>query len=490
VNEYIIPWTQGIGCGYALLVNRDEPKEVNLMVSHAWSENAEVFLETLCRSAAADDVMFVCALAIYQAKDGVGPSIAEQLGSDASDSPFRRVLEHIRHSGLRCGWRWRHRSLLEAAPRLLLLAAAAVFFMPCFTHGCIPGWEACASFSEDGRTWCWRDYMDFLAAYRLVPPLALALACSSAASWNLAQRGHHYRGRMMVVPNRESDLYQRLWCVYEIFVAKCVNVPVVLGTILASAGTCSSREANCSSKEDKDNITGHIIACNGDRGFERIDSEIHRTTRGFQRAMCVSVLREGIPAVLGTAAVKHVRSPGVSPPELIGGACGMLGAFLVFALGFYCLKQCQGSLTGRAACLLEAGLFMIGIVSFATARVLEAYADCSSECACLCFFLVNVVDIGGTALLFGAGYFGIFLLVLSKCRPCMKVLVDARFRISAFFVLLLLMLQFSVGMPRLLESDQLWPSVVFSSTFVYLSFAWMIDALWVLPWRWGLRIAD
>lgn len=41
VKGYVIPWTCGTGMGYALLLNEDEPKEVNVMISHCFAENAE-----------------------------------------------------------------------------------------------------------------------------------------------------------------------------------------------------------------------------------------------------------------------------------------------------------------------------------------------------------------------------------------------------------------------------------------------------------------
>ena len=46
-----------------------------------------------------------------------------------------------------------------------------------------------------------------------------------------------YGGRMVAVPCRESDLYGRLWCVYEIFcAARVLKVPVKLASNMIGAG--------------------------------------------------------------------------------------------------------------------------------------------------------------------------------------------------------------------------------------------------------------
>merc|ERR1719221_2254861 len=40
VNKFVKPMTNNSGMGTALYLNQDDPKTVNLMVSHAWQENA------------------------------------------------------------------------------------------------------------------------------------------------------------------------------------------------------------------------------------------------------------------------------------------------------------------------------------------------------------------------------------------------------------------------------------------------------------------
>ena len=105
VKYYIGPWTAGTGVGYALLANHKElasgtAREIDVMASHAWNENAEQFFSSLERTLAEDDVMYICALSNYQHDDGYGPSIAQQLGSKAQDSPFYKVLKNIQRQGV------------------------------------------------------------------------------------------------------------------------------------------------------------------------------------------------------------------------------------------------------------------------------------------------------------------------------------------------------------------------------------------------------
>merc|ERR1740121_2800755 len=100
------------------------------MVSHAWCENAEDFLETCVRSCKETDVMFICALSLSQCDDGVGPSIVDQLGTTPEDSPFARVLRSIRLAGDRAGWRWRWRCVHAALPGTFLVLASLCLLLP------------------------------------------------------------------------------------------------------------------------------------------------------------------------------------------------------------------------------------------------------------------------------------------------------------------------------------------------------------------------
>lgn len=50
----------------------------------------------------------------------------------------------------------------------------------------------------------------------------------------LQRTGHLFKGRMVAVPNHNCEMYTRLWCVFEMFVAQTLLVPVKLANTLAS----------------------------------------------------------------------------------------------------------------------------------------------------------------------------------------------------------------------------------------------------------------
>jgi len=292
VHKYIIPWTQGTGCGYALSVNSDSPKEVTVMVSHAWSENAEEFLDVLVRSCTDKEVLFVCALSLYQAEDDAGPNIEEQLGSDPHESPFRRILEHILRRGDDAGWRWRCRRLLGWLPRLCFSASAVLLFLPLAFWDCVPLANVCAAHGDAAnagrRPWVWQA-LPWWPVWTVLPTcLIIAGIC---LGWFLARRA--YAGRMVVALNREVDIYSRLWCVYEIFVAKQLGIPVEVARTLAAAGKASCRLATCSSQSDTERIQREI---EGATTYEAIDAAVYITAHKalWKVALCSFVVGSAI----------------------------------------------------------------------------------------------------------------------------------------------------------------------------------------------------
>lgn len=131
--------------GLSLLLNADEPKEVNLMVSHSWDENAACFFEDIEKEARPHEVLFICFFALYQNEDGFGPTIALQLGSDIHQGPFAEVINRLKPQGWlarnTCGYFGRSRG------RMLVVTN-----------------RECAVYS---RLWCvWEAYV---AAANLVP---------------------------------------------------------------------------------------------------------------------------------------------------------------------------------------------------------------------------------------------------------------------------------------------------------------------------------
>lgn len=337
VNDFIKPWTRGTGMGYSLLTNSQEPKEVNKMVSHAWSENAEDFLEAVCRSCNATDVLFICAFAIYQVGDEFGPSIAEQLGTRPEDSPFFLVLHNIQNKGRHAGWRWRFRPFLQRTPGFIAMLGWLIYLTPVVTSNCTPTFTQCAYLRAHAEDW-----NDSGLKY------TLHAACSF---WTVAVLArlllrcfHVYEGLMIVVPNRQDDLYTRLWCVYEIFVARSLGVPVVLGQTLASAGESSSAEAKCSSEDDKKRIRHDIeITYGKDKCYRIIDREIAITAFGSQLTFARVLSQAVVPAASALTAVFDLnKSKTLLSVSLIGIVMNIVGISVAVCSAFHIFQCAQG----------------------------------------------------------------------------------------------------------------------------------------------------
>lgn len=315
VRDFIIPLTAGRGVGYALMINAGAPKEVNTLISHSWNENAEEFLETLERTVRHDDVMFICALSIYQCEDGAGPSISQQIGCSTKHSPFGRILRHIQKRGREAGFWWWPRNSFGELPLVLLLGSYHLFMLSQILCGGIPCAESLLVLSIGNKTMCtgWRTPQDIncfpdtwteepLPTYcRPCFPLTVIFLVS-AILVRLLLRGvskRVYRGRMVAVPNHQDNLYGRLWCVYEIFMACQLKVYVQLGATLAKVGQCQSKQAECSDAADDERIRREIemfgTSCwkqlgkpedtekAADEGYRRVDKAIKWTTSRSKR---------------------------------------------------------------------------------------------------------------------------------------------------------------------------------------------------------------
>jgi len=89
VPKFVKPRTDGTGMGLALLLNQKKPARVNLMISHAWQENAKCFFEDVLKHILDFEMPYICFLSNYQ---GTREEIDAQLGKDLSRSPFTDVL--------------------------------------------------------------------------------------------------------------------------------------------------------------------------------------------------------------------------------------------------------------------------------------------------------------------------------------------------------------------------------------------------------------
>merc|ERR1740124_1116569 len=92
--------TAGTGMGYSLLINKNNPLKVKVMVSHAWDEPIKDFVEAI-ESSGETGPFWVCALAIHQNSDGDDDyvpeeiMIGEQLRPDPETGPFATVLKSV-----------------------------------------------------------------------------------------------------------------------------------------------------------------------------------------------------------------------------------------------------------------------------------------------------------------------------------------------------------------------------------------------------------
>jgi len=88
-EKFVKPITNGTGRGLSLNLNKDNPLEVNIMISHAWSENIQEFFLDALSHLRRHEVAFICFLANYQ---GTPEEIDRQLGKNINASPFTQVI--------------------------------------------------------------------------------------------------------------------------------------------------------------------------------------------------------------------------------------------------------------------------------------------------------------------------------------------------------------------------------------------------------------
>lgn len=362
VNDFVKPMTQGKGMGYALMKNQDAPLGVNVMVSHCWGENAKEFIESLERSASKDDVMFICAFSIYQNEDSIGPTIEEQLGTDPPDSPFERVLQRIQHQGVQTGLFWKLRQSMLIAPKSLALVALFIFTVIYVASGCMPFIGSCAKakvVDSDASvidSWLWveqsagNSFLVLVGLTLLIVAVLLVFMSSKI-----------YPGRMIVVPNRECDLYTRLWCVYEIFAAKHLGVHVELANSLAACGgTCKSQEANCSNKDDARRLRQEIEE---GLGYDAVNQAIAVVSRRNKMYAAQKMVFYILPYILIlTIATWTQKSESVN-----AFVAGLFGFVIAFCLDVAFVRHVAISGLRKNGALARKTLFLTAGVLFGTA---------------------------------------------------------------------------------------------------------------------------
>merc|ERR1740124_835658 len=86
--------TVGTGMGYSLLINKENPLKVKVIVTHAWDEPVKEFVEGI-ESSGEIGPFWIDAMAMYQNDDeSKGITITEQMGPDRSPV-FETVLKGV-----------------------------------------------------------------------------------------------------------------------------------------------------------------------------------------------------------------------------------------------------------------------------------------------------------------------------------------------------------------------------------------------------------
>lgn len=80
--------------GYSFMKNQDKPLKANIMISNAWSEDYESFIQAI-EDSGETGPFWVCAFAIYQPEDIPELTIEKQLGEDPKRGPFAVVLSQV-----------------------------------------------------------------------------------------------------------------------------------------------------------------------------------------------------------------------------------------------------------------------------------------------------------------------------------------------------------------------------------------------------------
>jgi len=515
VDKYVKPRTAGTGLGLALLQNQTDPLEVNVMVSHAWAENAEEFVKALELSVSEVDVLFICAFSLYQCQDGAGPSIVEQLGSHASESPFHRILEHIRGAGRRFGVLWRWEAYLRAIPGLLALMAVTWLYLPLVTAGCIPtmhnelGFVCYRSTDTDdiqrgfilgalSGKWIANGASDQDTPLWVDPSLSFTfcLICGGAALvvYALIRICTPYHGRMLVVPNRECDLYTRLWCMYEIFIASTMSVPMELTHSLAKAGGCSSREATCGSIEDTERIRGEIqdfgtrsmLKCsfksrngNGESGYGAVDKAIQRTKRQARNRVLSRIILQAWPSMLSMASIVRVL---IIVPN---GAQGwwmlqVAGSFVLGnCLGFFFLFRVAKHREGRPS---QCDIILLGLAFLAVGLTCEGLVHFISgwDGGSILYSFMWLAMVGLTYMSISIS---IAVLLLLRRLPCRPSLAFAKVELPIHFLLVPFSI-FGVAGVVGAATTALY-TVIITSVFVCFPATLLRAAI-----AWGVRLKD
>jgi hypothetical protein len=184
---------------------------------------------------------------------------------------------------------------------------------------------------------------------------------------------------MVVVPNRTIDIYTRLWCVYEIFIAFMQGTPIELGSTLAILGTSSCAEAHCAKKHDEEKIQKEIKDMYGDAGFNKIDKAIADLTAQIRLSLFKRVCIWGFPIVVCGLAHYNMWDPDDCRLEFQGLTLGLLLSVMGLVFSYYRVSRTnQGVIPARILCqlaLVQFVLWVIFTISCFVTRPLKTECD-------------------------------------------------------------------------------------------------------------------
>mmetsp|Transcript_129173 Transcript_129173/g.275531 ORF Transcript_129173/g.275531 Transcript_129173/m.275531 type:complete len:820 (-) Transcript_129173:99-2558(-) len=372
VNEYVKRWTQGTGMGLALLKNKAKPLKVNKMVSHCWAENVEEFLREIIKASADDDVMFICAFSIYQCEDGAGPSIEEQIGTIPAETPFGRVLSNVKIVNGNSEWHALRQKALRGTPSLLAMLSMLLFFAyPIWSsrlpkldgqcHGLLLNYrgrnmngnmdpplhfefDRCMGNVTAGTAACVKYVKEECPAIAWPLQIGGLTLAVVAVILKVLQIAFHKYGSMLVVPTRATDIYTRLWCVYEIYFASVVmGIDVEMARNLAVCGTCSAGVAHCSNEGDRRRIHAQIVESGG---FDQVDKAVRQVTRQCSRKVWWEFVRVFVTGSIGLPGALQLT--GFFPSGAFGAFCAWLVSCLyVYAVFTKLILPTRGVLTKK-----------------------------------------------------------------------------------------------------------------------------------------------
>jgi len=302
------------------------------------------------------------------------------------------------------------------------------------------------------------------------------------------------------VPNHQCHLYDRLWCVFELFVAREQKVPIRLANTLAAVGTGNSAKATCSNQEDKERIDAMIMygitrsATIPDKtrrvDYHQVDESIKRLRQHAHVEGFCSVIFWGLcPA--WTGGIWQRLQPGKELSVLFAGYSGCWSAFASSAfIGAYCFRGVEKRkkkmradvVTKRGLLCFTGSLMGVGVVLLvftSLARNASAHADYRLT-SFFGAFGITLIAIGGSLIL-------VRTLIAIGARRGFQHRRMFLFCCYMFGILLFVGLLVHIS-PRL-EFDQLMPSMVqaFWQTVLGVSFL-------AIPWRfavqWGVKFSD